>query len=89
APFAKKSEQSLYVHIVLHKEIPTRPETIIPSRSTSGNKLWDILTRCWAWDPEDRPSAGVVWDEMKPITPETLKELEVEPETDGQGEREM
>ncbi|KAG8705876.1 hypothetical protein FRC11_008723, partial [Ceratobasidium sp. 423] len=88
-PFADKSEQSLPVHIAVHKKTPTRPETIIPSRSIHGNTLWDILTRCWALDPKDRPSARVVWDEMKPITTETLKELEVEPERDGKSEREL
>ncbi|CAE6537315.1 unnamed protein product [Rhizoctonia solani] len=82
-PFADKSDQSLVAHILFHKNTPTRPETIIPSRSMHGNKLWDILTRCWASDPKDRPSAGVIWDEMKPITTETLKVLEVEPERDG------
>ncbi|KAG8686337.1 hypothetical protein FRC11_009106, partial [Ceratobasidium sp. 423] len=82
-PFADQSDQSLLAHIVLEKRTPARPETIIPSQSTSGNKLWDILTRCWALDPEDRPSAQAVWDEMKAITTEALKELEVEPERDG------
>ncbi|KAG8713893.1 hypothetical protein FRC11_010593 [Ceratobasidium sp. 423] len=82
-PFADKSDQALFVHIVLKKQTPTRPEKIIPSRSTSGDNLWDILTRCWSFDPKDRPSARVVWNEMKPITTESLKELEVEPEMDG------
>ncbi|CAE6434573.1 unnamed protein product [Rhizoctonia solani] len=77
-PFADKSHKSLVAHIVLSKRTPTRPETIIPSRSINGNTLWDILTRCWALDPKDRPSARVVWDKMKPITPETLKELKAE-----------
>ncbi|CAE6427540.1 unnamed protein product [Rhizoctonia solani] len=81
-PFADESEQSLLVHILSRKKIPTRPGTIIPSRSINGNALWDILTRCWALDPKDRPSAGVVWHEIKSITPETLKALEVESERD-------
>ncbi|KAG8712804.1 hypothetical protein FRC11_014156, partial [Ceratobasidium sp. 423] len=91
APFQDelKTDRALYTHVVVNKKTPKRPMEIIPERSTYGNKLWDIIVKCWSFDPKDRPSARVVWNEMKPITPETLKELEVEPEMDGQSDWEM
>ncbi|KDN36623.1 hypothetical protein RSAG8_10726, partial [Rhizoctonia solani AG-8 WAC10335] len=66
-PFASQSDISLLVHIVVEKKTPTRPEKVIPTRSIDGDQLWAILTKCWSYDPEDRPDARAVWDAMKPI----------------------
>ncbi|KDN38528.1 hypothetical protein RSAG8_09417, partial [Rhizoctonia solani AG-8 WAC10335] len=85
-PFADKSERSLLTYIVLHKKLPTRPEKVIPTRSIDGDKLWAILIKCWSYDPKDRPDARAVWDAMKPITAENLKEIEGEDEGGSKGE---
>ncbi|KEP45995.1 tyrosine kinase catalytic domain protein, partial [Rhizoctonia solani 123E] len=61
-PFADKTDRWLLVHI-FHRKIPSRPEKVIPTRSIDGDKLWDILTKCWSYDPKDRPNAIEVWDE--------------------------
>ncbi|KAJ1299995.1 hypothetical protein OPQ81_011829 [Rhizoctonia solani] len=72
-PFADKPEISILTHIVVKKNIPMRPEKIIPKSSVYGDRLWDILTKCWAYDPEQRPSVGVVWEVLKPLTPDKLE----------------
>lgn len=43
--------------IVINKRIPARPEADIPTHSKSDNKLWHLLTECWAYEPEHRPNA--------------------------------
>ncbi|KAH7325180.1 kinase-like domain-containing protein [Rhizoctonia solani] len=87
-PFAGRTEQSLYGHVVFLKNTPTRPEEIIPQKSLHGDTLWTILTNCWSYDPKARPSARAVWEDMKPITPDTLKEIDdrERDEDRGQGE---
>ncbi|KAJ1304197.1 hypothetical protein OPQ81_008597 [Rhizoctonia solani] len=72
-PFADKAEISIFMHVVIKKNIPIRPEKIIPKSSVYGDTLWDILTKCWAYDPEQRPCVGVVWDVLKPLTPDKLQ----------------
>ncbi|CUA78041.1 hypothetical protein RSOLAG22IIIB_13012 [Rhizoctonia solani] len=61
-PFANKSDQTLLMHVFIKKKTPPRPKNIIPERSICGNILWAILTSCWSYDPELRPSAEIVMD---------------------------
>ncbi|CEL61217.1 Serine/threonine-protein kinase HT1 OS=Arabidopsis thaliana GN=HT1 PE=1 SV=1 [Rhizoctonia solani AG-1 IB] len=61
-PFPKKTDLSLYGHIVIHKKRPLRPKTIVPERSIFGNMLWSILTSCWSYEPQLRPDSRTVWD---------------------------
>ncbi|CAE6412965.1 unnamed protein product [Rhizoctonia solani] len=80
-PFVeKKSDHTVIMEVAFHKRIPTRPQEVIPEGSVYGDQLWDILTKCWSYDPQDRPSAGDFWDQMNLITPKTPKESEIEPE---------
>ncbi|CAE6399867.1 unnamed protein product, partial [Rhizoctonia solani] len=81
-PFAGKTDRWVMMHI-LHEEIPSRPQKVIPAKSIDGDKLWATLTKCWSYDPKDRPSARAVWDEMKPITSDTLKEIEDKNKNEG------
>lgn len=48
--------------IVIRKKIPNCPEVDIPSDSTHGNTIWAMLTQCWAFDSDGRPSAAKVRD---------------------------
>ncbi|CUA76983.1 Serine/threonine-protein kinase mos [Rhizoctonia solani] len=84
-PYAGRHDHSLIVHVVLEKKMPDRPQNVIPANSADGNKLWAILTRCWAYDPSDRPAAEAIWNEMKEIATENLKEIEGETD-EGSGE---
>ncbi|KAJ1302889.1 hypothetical protein OPQ81_003188 [Rhizoctonia solani] len=75
-PFADKAETSALIQVLILKNIPRRPEKAMPKSSVYGDKLWDILTQCWAHDPEQRPSVEVVWDVLKPLTPDKLEEIQ-------------
>ncbi|KAJ1304116.1 hypothetical protein OPQ81_008518 [Rhizoctonia solani] len=81
-PFANKSDQALYIQVGVKRQTPQRPQDIIPETSIHGNVLWAILLSCWSFNPKRRPSAKWVWDSMKLITPDNLKEIEDEPEED-------
>ena len=56
------------MHVVVGRNIPTRPEKVIPTRSIDGDKLWAVLTKCWSYDPEDRPSAEAVWNDVSAMS---------------------
>ncbi|CAE6454493.1 unnamed protein product [Rhizoctonia solani] len=42
---------------------PARPTNAIPVNE-AGNAIWDMLSKCWSFDPENRPSAKHVSDVM-------------------------
>ncbi|CAE6452515.1 unnamed protein product [Rhizoctonia solani] len=75
APFPGRNNNALIIHIVVKKNIPDRPQSVIPSDSVDGDKLWAILTRCWSYEPEARPTAETVWNEMEEITAKNLKAI--------------
>ncbi|CAE6537263.1 unnamed protein product [Rhizoctonia solani] len=84
-PFADKTEKSLLAHILFHKKAPTRPNKVIPTKSIDGDKLWAVLTKCWTFDHENRPSAEAVWNDMKPIMSKNLMEMEGDVEEESKG----
>jgi hypothetical protein len=49
---------------ILSKEHPKRPEEYIPGSSTQGDHLWSLLTKCWEYNPPDRPTAAEVQDKV-------------------------
>lgn len=71
-PFPDKVDLALIFHVVLQKSIPTRPNKIIPPKSIDGDRLWSILTKCWTYNPKNRPIARGIWEGIKSITPDTL-----------------
>ncbi|CAE6441805.1 unnamed protein product, partial [Rhizoctonia solani] len=72
-PFAKlRNEFSLVRWVAIDKKIPDRPENI-PPNSRDGDRLWDILRRCWSFDPSGRPNANEVKNEMATIRSENLR----------------
>ncbi|CAE6453795.1 unnamed protein product, partial [Rhizoctonia solani] len=58
--------------LVSTKKHPERPIKCIPSESRDGDKFWQLLEKCWAFIPEQRPSAAAVTTVMKSITPQGL-----------------
>ncbi|CAE6467472.1 unnamed protein product, partial [Rhizoctonia solani] len=50
-----------------------RPEGVILINSQDGDKLWNLLTTCWSFEPEKRPNAVDVGEIMRTITPGGLK----------------
>jgi len=77
-PYIEKSDLAVFTTVVVKKEHPTRPEKFIPSDSQHGDTLWLLLTRCWAYEPETRPSAADVGGIMQTITREGLMDASVE-----------
>ncbi|CAE6466084.1 unnamed protein product [Rhizoctonia solani] len=75
-PYNGKREHTIIYLLVNKKEAPQRPECI-PIGSVGGDKLWGLLTRCWAFEPELRPSASEVANIMKAITPDSLVPIAV------------
>ncbi|CUA74352.1 Protein-tyrosine kinase 2-beta [Rhizoctonia solani] len=61
-------EQAVMVAILFKKAIPARPTAYIPHDSAHGDLLWDLITRCWAYEPNDRPHAGEVQNRVTQIT---------------------
>ncbi|CAE6480125.1 unnamed protein product [Rhizoctonia solani] len=57
---------------ILAGKLPGRPETHIPSGIKYADRLWSLITSCWAFDPEKRPKAWEVKNVMDGITPENL-----------------
>ncbi|CAE6421604.1 unnamed protein product [Rhizoctonia solani] len=43
---------------------PTQPEQFMPNDQAQANNLWALITRCWRPEPDDRPSAAEVADNM-------------------------
>ncbi|KAF8601997.1 kinase-like protein [Ceratobasidium sp. AG-I] len=72
-PYSEKSDHGVYLAVAVKRLPPLRPERVIPSDSGDGNTLWSLLTNCWAYDPENRPTADRVRDVMKSVTQERLK----------------
>ncbi|KAG8727571.1 hypothetical protein FRC11_012901, partial [Ceratobasidium sp. 423] len=56
----------------------------IPRGSIHGDFLWDLLVQCWAYEPEQRPSASQAQDMIGTIQQDGLikgaGETDVEPE---------
>ncbi|CAE6453888.1 unnamed protein product [Rhizoctonia solani] len=66
-----RSEAGVMLRVVHNKEHPLRPEAI-PNNSRDGNRLWDLLVTCWAYEPKARPSGQVVFHTLTNITPQDL-----------------
>lgn len=72
-PFPEKGDLALLHAIAIKKAHPNRPEAEIPTESHQGSTLWSLLTRCWDYEANDRPSAAEVVDIMKTITHNGLR----------------
>ncbi|KAG8789406.1 hypothetical protein FRC12_013554 [Ceratobasidium sp. 428] len=61
-PFPRKQDDVKVMYAVsILKEVPERPECI-PPENPDGEKLWNLLTRCWSHEPTERPSVSEVRD---------------------------
>ncbi|CAE7168345.1 unnamed protein product [Rhizoctonia solani] len=64
-PFADKWEASVIIEVVYKKGQPSRPDF---ARSLQGDaakaKMWDLLQRCFAYEPGDRPTAIKVKEDL-------------------------
>ncbi|KAG8724957.1 hypothetical protein FRC09_011546 [Ceratobasidium sp. 395] len=58
-PFHEKPERAVY-GAIREKKLPSRPEESIPVGNQDGDKLWQLITDCWAFEPTKRPAATKV-----------------------------
>ncbi|GAB1527421.1 hypothetical protein RhiTH_010596 [Rhizoctonia solani] len=61
-PFHYISKDPAVSVAVCMGEKPRRPEAHIPQEGPYGDKLWDLLQRCWETKLQDRPSAQEAFD---------------------------
>ncbi|KAF8596875.1 kinase-like protein [Ceratobasidium sp. AG-I] len=72
APFSAIEAEHKVIAAILMRELPARPRKCIPPNSVQGDTLWNLLARCWAYEPLERPLAAEVRDIMKTVTLEGL-----------------
>ncbi|CAE6469551.1 unnamed protein product [Rhizoctonia solani] len=65
-PHHEKSDPGVILDVVLHKRLPKRTESITDGHEAM-DKLWELLLRCWSYDPTSRPSAAEVAETMRVI----------------------
>ncbi|CAE6438560.1 unnamed protein product [Rhizoctonia solani] len=68
SPFAGKKEMAVMLAVCIKQELPARPIDLIPPTSEHGERLWQLLRKCWSHEAESRPSAVEVGSIMKTIT---------------------
>ncbi|KAH7323384.1 kinase-like domain-containing protein [Rhizoctonia solani] len=74
SPFAGKKEMAVMLAVCFKQELPARPIDSIPPTSEHGERLWELLCRCWSHEIENRPNATKVGSIMRTITKEGLLE---------------
>ncbi|KAG2105806.1 kinase-like domain-containing protein [Suillus discolor] len=58
----KEKKNSIQISVALSKkESPTRPEKI------SDNRHWNLIQKCWSWEPTDRPESTEVLENIRDI----------------------
>ncbi|KAG8768573.1 hypothetical protein FRC12_005485 [Ceratobasidium sp. 428] len=70
-PYARLHDMAV-LNAINSKQHPKRPDEHIPKTSVSGEALWSLLSRCWAFEPKSRPPVEWVQDVMEMINPEGL-----------------
>ncbi|KAG9086677.1 hypothetical protein FS749_003456 [Ceratobasidium sp. UAMH 11750] len=69
-PYCNMNDCTVIRTVMINKKMPERPMDRIPLGNMRGNRLWDLLMRCWLYAPEKRPTAAVVAQAMKAISRE-------------------
>ncbi|KAG9075317.1 hypothetical protein FRC06_010154, partial [Ceratobasidium sp. 370] len=70
-PFHEKSDRAVY-GAIREQNLPSRPRENIPVGSQDGDKLWQLITDCWVYEPAKRPPAAKVAAMMNKITQKGL-----------------
>ncbi|CAE6394744.1 unnamed protein product [Rhizoctonia solani] len=77
-PFSHLDDERGVIGALFRGERPKRPLSDIPESSTQGNALWNLLQNCWKINPQNRPSAGDVFELMTSLTQEGLMKEELD-----------
>ncbi|CAE6396191.1 unnamed protein product [Rhizoctonia solani] len=60
-PFYKKRDHAIMMEVTLKRGRPRRSDySAFTGRDRVNDQLWDLLERCWAHTPKDRPTAAEV-----------------------------
>jgi hypothetical protein len=68
-PRKERSDLAVIHAVLVRKEYPTRPLEHIPQQSRKGDQLWDMLERCWSFEPARRPKMPEVRDSVSVCMP--------------------
>ncbi|QRW22861.1 Rab9 effector protein with kelch motifs [Rhizoctonia solani] len=60
-PYGQAKDPAIVRNITIGK-YPSRPEMYMPSGVEQADLLWDMITRCWAFGPNERPKAREIKD---------------------------
>ncbi|KAG9083631.1 hypothetical protein FS749_005881 [Ceratobasidium sp. UAMH 11750] len=83
-PFCEiEKDPAVIMRVVIQKRHPERPFDSIPTPSRLANAVWELLPRCWSYDPLDRPSAFQVQTQIERIARERLHDATL-PDSFGQ-----
>ncbi|KAJ1310557.1 hypothetical protein OPQ81_007287 [Rhizoctonia solani] len=66
-PYFETVNESALVLKIARQEHPVRPEAKIPLDDEKPNLLWSLLTKCWSYDPQNRPLITEVQNTMRVI----------------------
>ncbi|KAF8747555.1 MAP kinase kinase kinase, partial [Rhizoctonia solani] len=67
-PYKDKADLTVIHTVVFRREHPSRPVGCISPQSTEGDALWNLLGRCWSYDPQLRPRVTEVCHFLSSIT---------------------
>ncbi|EUC60940.1 tyrosine kinase catalytic domain protein [Rhizoctonia solani AG-3 Rhs1AP] len=70
-PYYGETEVQVIIMVALKQVPPERP-IWMPMGHENGDRLWDLLSHCWSWDPETRPSVIQVTETIRKIRIEGL-----------------
>ncbi|CEL53585.1 hypothetical protein RSOLAG1IB_06440 [Rhizoctonia solani AG-1 IB] len=71
-PHKDKADLAVIHTVVFRREHPPRPIEHIAIRSTKGDGLWNLLERCWNYDPQLRPKVTEVRNFLALMTQDEL-----------------
>lgn len=74
-PHKGLSDFAIMRQVGLEGRLPDRPLEVIPPKSRKGDRLWNMLTRCWDMEPARRPSINRVFELMNGVFQEDLEVL--------------
>ncbi|KAJ1310555.1 hypothetical protein OPQ81_007285 [Rhizoctonia solani] len=66
-PYSNITKDCAVLRNIIQKILPARPEAHIPSGDYYGDLLWSLLSRCWAYEYRDRPTAIEVQHQIRTI----------------------
>ncbi|KAG9081362.1 hypothetical protein FS749_007716 [Ceratobasidium sp. UAMH 11750] len=64
-PHKDRSDRVIIHAVLVKRELPSRPIEQLPINNERANELWNILERCWSFQPEDRPDIYQLRDFLK------------------------